>query len=73
MTDLATDIAGRVMSIAKAPGDPVSAGEAVIVVEAMKMEIGIVAEADGVVDAVLVAVDQMIDEDQVIARIRSAS
>jgi biotin carboxyl carrier protein len=72
MTDLATDIAGRVLTVRKAPGDTVRAGEAVIVVEAMKMEIAILAEHDGVIDAVLVRVDEMIDEDRIIARIRPA-
>jgi biotin carboxyl carrier protein len=73
MTDLATDIAGRVLTVDAAPGKPIAAGDTVIVVEAMKMEIAILAEHAGMVAAVMVAVDQMIEEGQVIARIEPAA
>jgi biotin carboxyl carrier protein len=73
MTDLATDIAGRVLTVNAAPGSPIAAGDTVIVVEAMKMEIAILAEHAGMVAAVMVAVDQMIEEGQVIARIEPAA
>jgi biotin carboxyl carrier protein len=43
---------GRVISILVRPGDPVSAGQEVCVVEAMKMEQSIRASIDGVVKAV---------------------
>ena len=45
---------GRVISIMVRPGDQVSAGDEVCVVEAMKMEQSIRATRDGVVKAVLV-------------------
>jgi propionyl-CoA carboxylase alpha chain len=43
---------GRVISILVRPGDPVSTGQEVCVVEAMKMEQSIRAGIDGVVKAV---------------------
>ncbi|MCU4671165.1 biotin/lipoyl-containing protein [Microbacterium fluvii] len=44
-----------VLSVEHGVGDRVSAGDEVIVLESMKMEIPIVAEADGVVAQVLVS------------------
>ncbi|MAS45722.1 MAG: acetyl-CoA carboxylase biotin carboxyl carrier protein subunit [Rhodobacteraceae bacterium] len=65
--DILTDTAGRVMELLKAPGDRVEAGETVMTVEAMKMEIPIAADAAGVITAIAVAVDQMVEEDQAVA------
>lgn len=65
--DICTDTAGRVMELLKAPGDRVEAGETVMTVEAMKMEIPIAAERAGVIAAIAVAVDQMVEEDQAVA------
>lgn len=49
---LRSPMPGRVISILVRPGDPVSAGQEVCVVEAMKMEQSIRAGIDGVVKAV---------------------
>ena len=49
---LRSPMPGRVISILVRPGDPVSAGQEVCVVEAMKMEQSIRASIDGVVKAV---------------------
>lgn len=62
-----TDIAGRVIAVLKSPGDRVEDGEAVIMVEAMKMEIPVAAPAAGVLRSVDVAVDDMVEEDQSVA------
>jgi len=51
---LRSPMPGRVMSILVRPGDAVSAGDEVCVVEAMKMEQSILAHRDGVVKAVFV-------------------
>lgn len=67
-----TDIAGTVFKILKAPGDGVAAGETVIIVEAMKMEIAIASEEDGRIASIDVAPDDMIEEDQVIATLEDA-
>ena len=51
---IASPLSGRVISILVRPGERVSAGQEVCVVEAMKMEQSIRATRDGVVKAVLV-------------------
>ncbi len=51
---LASPLSGRVISILVRPGDQVSTGQEVCVVEAMKMEQSIRAPRDGVVKEVLV-------------------
>ena len=51
---IASPLSGRVISILVRPGDRVSAGQEVCVVEAMKMEQSIRAARDGVVKEILV-------------------
>ncbi|HEY3019137.1 MAG TPA: carboxyl transferase domain-containing protein [Solirubrobacteraceae bacterium] len=59
--------AGTVIAIAHEPPEPVRAGAAVVVLEAMKMEHEVVAEADGVVRRLEVAVGDTVDEGQLLA------
>ena len=47
--------AGKVFKLEKKPGDAVKAGDAVVVIEAMKMEIPVVAPQDGTVASIDVA------------------
>jgi acetyl-CoA carboxylase carboxyltransferase component len=58
--------AGVVVALAHPPGGPVRAGEAVAVVEAMKMEHEVLAEGDGVVRRVEVAVGDTVAEGEVL-------
>ena len=58
--------AGTVVAVAHAPGGPVQAGEAVAVLEAMKMEHEVLAESDGVVRRVEVAVGDTVAEGEVL-------
>jgi biotin carboxyl carrier protein len=67
-----TDIAGSVFRILKAPGDAVEAGETVLIVEAMKMEIAVASEQAGRIATIEVSQDDMIEEDQVIATLEDA-
>jgi biotin carboxyl carrier protein len=53
-TIIASPLSGRVISILVRPGDQVSAGQEVCVVEAMKMEQSIRAHRDGVVKEIAV-------------------
>src|SRR3954452_15301863 len=59
--------AGTVIAIARAATEPVRAGAALVVLEAMKMEHEVVADADGVVRRVEVAVGDTVDEGQLLA------
>ena len=53
---------GRVVAVPVAAGDPVSRGQTLMVIEAMKMEHGIVAPADGEVERVNYAVGDTVEE-----------
>ena len=58
---------GTVIAIARGADEAVSAGAAVIVLEAMKMEHEVLAERDGVVRALEVAVGDAVQEGQLLA------
>jgi len=65
--------AGTVVAIAREPDDQVSAGDALVVLEAMKMEHEIPAEVDGVVHSVDVGVGDTVDQGQVLAAVTPGS
>ena len=64
---LVAPFAGTVIAVARAADEPVAAGSAVIVLEAMKMEHEVVADIDGVVRSVEVTVGETVDEGQQLA------
>ncbi|MCC6350101.1 MAG: biotin/lipoyl-binding protein [Candidatus Eisenbacteria bacterium] len=64
---------GAVVAIRVRPGDPVHAGQAVVVLEAMKMQNELTAHADGVVSEVLVAEKAAVGAGQVLVRIKPGS
>jgi 3-methylcrotonyl-CoA carboxylase alpha subunit len=55
-------IPGRIASVLVKPGDTVSRGQVLVVVEAMKMELSLTAAADGVVSAVNCGIGEMVEE-----------
>jgi len=59
--------AGTVIAIAHEPGEPIAAGAALVILEAMKMEHEVIAEHDGVVARVEVEVGETVDEGQLLA------
>jgi acetyl-CoA carboxylase carboxyltransferase component len=59
-------LAGVVVTIEHGPGGSVRAGVAVVVLEAMKMEHEVIAEADGVVSRVEVAVGDVVQEGELL-------
>ena len=61
-----TPVPGTVTVVSVGPGDAVTAGQTLVVLEAMKMEHRITADADGVVAEVLVEVGQSVDAHQVV-------
>jgi biotin carboxyl carrier protein len=62
-----TEVAGRISALPLAVGANVKAGDDIAVVEAMKMEIPVSSPASGTIKALLVAVDDVVQEDQAIA------
>lgn len=61
-----TPVPGTVTVVAVAAGDTVSAGQTLVILEAMKMEHRITADTDGIVAQVLVAPGQSVDAHQVV-------
>jgi acetyl-CoA carboxylase carboxyltransferase component len=64
---LLAPFAGTVIAVARNADEPVTAGSAVIVLEAMKMEHEVVADIDGLIRSVEVAVGDTVDEGQQLA------
>jgi acetyl-CoA carboxylase biotin carboxyl carrier protein len=59
-----TEVAGRVSALPLAVGAVVRAGDDIAIVEAMKMEIPVSSPSSGTIKALLVAVDEMVEEAQ---------
>ena len=53
---------GRIVSVLVEPGEAVREGQAILVLEAMKMEHTLVAPADGTVEEVRFAPGDLVDE-----------
>jgi acetyl-CoA carboxylase carboxyltransferase component len=70
---LTAPFAGTVIAIARAVDEPVGQGEALVVLEAMKMEHEIVAEAGGVVRRVEVEIGETVEEGQLLAVIEAGA
>ncbi len=66
-TELTAPFAGTVIAIAHGPDEPVIAGTALVVLEAMKMEHEVVANVSGTVRSVAVTVGEAVDEGQLLA------
>jgi biotin carboxyl carrier protein len=60
---------GKILKIEKNIGDPVEEDEVVIVMEAMKMEIPIVAPASGTIKEIKITVGQAVKADDPLAEI----
>jgi acetyl-CoA carboxylase carboxyltransferase component len=71
MHELTAPFSGTVIAIAHGPEEPVLAGTAVIVLEAMKMEHEVVADVSGTLLSVEVAVGDAVDEGQLLAVLES--
>jgi biotin carboxyl carrier protein len=59
----------NVMSVAVSPGDAVDAGDTVVLLESMKMEIPVILESPGTVRAVKVAPGDVVQEGDVLVEI----
>jgi acetyl-CoA carboxylase biotin carboxyl carrier protein len=63
-TTIKSEISGIVLSIEKEVGDAVAADETILMLEAMKMEIPVVATVGGSVTKILVSTGEMVTEGQ---------
>ena len=67
MTAIRAPLTGRVWKIARAVGDPVAAGEPVIILESMKMEVPVEAPRAGTLATLDCAEGDAVDEGAVLA------
>ena len=65
--EVTTSVPGKICKIEAAAGTAVKAGDAVLVLEAMKMEIPVVAPQDGTVATINVAVGDAVESGDVLA------
>jgi acetyl-CoA/propionyl-CoA carboxylase biotin carboxyl carrier protein len=69
--DLRAPMPGSVLLVQRAVGDTVEAGQTVVVLESMKMELSLVAPVDGTVTELFVSVGDKVGRDVVVARIEA--
>ncbi len=64
-------MSGSVLEVLVKPGDAVSARQDLLVLESMKMEIPVESPQAGVVAAVLVSVEETVEEGQALLRVET--
>lgn len=69
-SDVLSPMPGKVFKLVAKPGDSVTEGQVVMIIEAMKMENEIVAPCAGVIDSILVKEGDAVDTDQVLAKLK---
>ncbi len=66
VSEIVAEMVANVMSVDVEPGDKVTAGDVVVLLESMKMEIPVIAEDDGTVRAVKIAPADVVQEGDVL-------
>ena len=70
MADIKAPMGGKIIKVSVNVGDAVTEDDEVAVLEAMKMEMPIVAEEDGTVAEIKVAAGQTVEAEQVIITLK---
>ncbi len=70
-TQVTSVVIGTVWKIEKAVGDTLAAGELIMILESMKMEIPVEAPVSGTLSEIKVAPEDSVEEDQVLCLIES--
>ena len=66
---MATGTAGKGLKVAEKAGSQGKRGDSIVILEAMKMEIPVVAPEDGTIGEILVAEGQAVESGQTVATI----
>jgi acetyl-CoA carboxylase biotin carboxyl carrier protein len=66
VSEIVAEMVANVLSVAVEAGDKVTVGDVVILLESMKMEIPVIAEADGTVRAVKIAPADVVQEGDIL-------
>ena len=69
MSEIAASMAGNVWKILVKAGDHIEAGQDVVILESMKMEIPIEAESDGTVKAIKVKEGDFVNEGDILLEV----
>lgn len=69
MTEIIASMAGNVWKVLVSEGSEVKAGQDVVILESMKMEIPIAAEEDGTVKRVLIQEGEFVNDSDVLIEI----
>jgi biotin carboxyl carrier protein len=64
--DIVAEMVANVMTVAVQPGDTVAAGDTVVLLESMKMEIPVLTEHPGTVRAVKVSAGDVVQEGDIL-------
>ena len=64
--DIVAEMVANVMTVAVEPGDTVAAGDTVVLLESMKMEIPVLAEQPGTVSAVKFSSGDVVQEGDIL-------
>ena len=65
--EVESEVTGKVWKVEVGVGDRVAEGDILVILESMKMEIPVESPRSGTVAELLVAPDQLVQEDQVVA------
>ncbi|KAA9027057.1 acetyl-CoA carboxylase biotin carboxyl carrier protein subunit [Niallia endozanthoxylica] len=68
--EVLTNMAGNVWKVVVQPGDQVTEGQDVVILESMKMEIPISAEVSGIVDEVIVNEGDFVNDGDVVIKLK---
>jgi acetyl-CoA carboxylase biotin carboxyl carrier protein len=69
--NIRSNMSGSLWKLVVKVGDPVEAGQEVAILESMKMEIPILSEGSGIVEAVLKNEGDFVQEDEVVVRLQA--
>jgi acetyl-CoA carboxylase biotin carboxyl carrier protein len=67
--EVRAEMVANVWKVLVSEGDTVEDGDALVILESMKMEIPVIAEADGIISTIAVSEGQVVQEGDLIAEI----